>query len=125
MSRIPLPDLVARKYRDTTSLLRCGRSPEDGHRSGRLTPPGEGSRRSLVTGVLANLATHPVLWVRVHSAGTAYWAALGTGETAVWLAEAGLAWCACRVRTGGTLSAAAAVSLTANAASALAGPLAG
>lgn len=78
-----------------------------------------GTRRAVAVGVLVNLVTHPVLWLAVRGAGSAYWAVLAVGEVSVWLAEAWLVRRACR--PGSPAGVALAASLTANAASVLVG----
>lgn len=62
---------------------------------------GPGLRRAAAVAVVVNVVTHPVLWWAVRSAGSAYWAVVAVGETAVWSAEAWLVLLACRGRAGG------------------------
>ncbi|MFD0277143.1 hypothetical protein ACFVHB_24990 [Kitasatospora sp. NPDC127111] len=89
--------------------------------------------RAAAAAVLVNLATHPLLWWSLSrcaagsagagGSGAAYWTAFTAGETAVCAVEAALLRPLTGLRPGGPLPWAA--SGTANAASVLAGLLAG
>jgi len=47
-------------------------------------------RRAVVIAVGVNLATHPVVWLVLVRAGSAYWPLFGVVEVGAWLGEAGL-----------------------------------
>lgn len=77
---------------------------------------------ALAAALVVNLATHPLVWLALRGAGSAYWPRFVAVELAVWLAESllVLAWLA-RVRAERAPVFVALLALAANAASCLAG----
>ncbi|MGE5829340.1 MAG: hypothetical protein ACM30G_13435 [Micromonosporaceae bacterium] len=77
---------------------------------------------ALAVALVVNLATHPLVWLALRGAGSAYWPRFAAVEVAVWLAESLLilAWLG-RVRVQGAPVFVALLALTANGASCLAG----